>query len=68
MRNLAQIRMLTCAAALVLALAATELAGAAPLITNGGFESGFTGWTRVEPTRKRRDLLPAVRDSEPGQR
>jgi hypothetical protein len=40
--------MLTCAAALVLALAATELAGAAPLITNGGFESGFTSWTLVD--------------------
>ena len=48
MRNLAQIRLLMCAVALVLALAATELAGAAPLITNGGFESGFTGWTRVD--------------------
>jgi len=45
MRTVAQLRMLTCAAALVLALAAAELAGAVPLITNGGFESGFTGWT-----------------------
>jgi hypothetical protein len=48
MRNLAQMRMLMYAVALFLALAATELAGAAPLITNGGFESGFTGWTRVD--------------------
>jgi len=48
MRTVAQIRMLTCTAALVLALVVAELARAVPLITNGGFESGFAGWTRVD--------------------
>lgn len=48
MRTAIQIRMLIYTAALVLILAAVEQARAVPLITNGGFESGFTGWTRVD--------------------
>jgi len=48
MRTGAQVRMLSCAGALVLALAAAEGAGAVPLITNGGFEAGFVGWTRAD--------------------
>lgn len=48
MRTIAQLRILPCAAALVLVLAAAEPAVAVPLITNGGFESGFSGWTRVD--------------------
>jgi hypothetical protein len=40
----------TSAAALVLAFAAAPPAGAVPLLINGGFESGFTGWTIVDAT------------------
>lgn len=50
MRNVAQFRMVTSAAALVLAFAAAPPAGAVPLLINGGFESGFTGWTIVDAT------------------
>jgi hypothetical protein len=42
--------MVTSAAALVLAFAAAPPAGAVPLLINGGFESGFTGWTIVDAT------------------
>jgi hypothetical protein len=48
MRNVAQFRIVTSAAALVLAFAAAPPAGAVPLLINGGFESGFTGWTLVD--------------------
>lgn len=48
MRTIGQIRMLTCTAALVMALGAAAPARAVPLITNGGFEAGFIGWTRVD--------------------
>lgn len=41
-------RILTCATAVVLALALPATARAAPLITNGGFESGFSGWITVD--------------------
>jgi hypothetical protein len=44
------IRMAAFAAAIMLVLGAAAPAGAIPLITNGGFESGFTGWTRVDAT------------------
>jgi len=37
--------MLSCTATVVLALVAAAPARAVPLIVNGGFESGFTGWT-----------------------
>lgn len=36
------------AAIFVLFVSAAAPTRAAPLITNGGFESGFTGWTRVD--------------------
>jgi len=48
MRATAQIRMLSCTATLVLVLAAAAPARAVPLILNGGFESGFTGWTLAD--------------------
>jgi hypothetical protein len=39
---------LTCAAAAALMLTAASSAQAAALILNGGFEAGFTSWTRVD--------------------
>src|SRR5262245_7889152 len=39
---------LSTVAAVVLGLAATSLAHAVPVISNGGFESGLTSWTRAD--------------------
>ena len=36
------------AAVTALALAVAAPAAAAPLLLNGSFESGFTGWTRAD--------------------
>lgn len=48
MRNVTQSRLETGAMALVLALAIVTQAQAVPLLTNGGFETNFTGWTRLD--------------------
>jgi hypothetical protein len=50
MRNATHWRTVTRAAALLLAIASAPPADAIPLLINGGFESGFTGWTIVDAT------------------
>ena len=47
MRATTVYRVLTGVAVMVLGLAATP-ASATPLLVNGSFEAGFTGWTRVD--------------------
>jgi len=48
MRTVATFGKFIFALTLVLALAAAKSAGAALLISNGGFESGLAGWTRAD--------------------
>ena len=47
MRNMTQSGIWRGAGAAALTLALAAPVGAAPLLVNGSFESGFTGWTRV---------------------
>ena len=46
--NISRLLALNAACAITLACAAPSAANAAPAIVNGGFESGFSGWTRVD--------------------
>jgi hypothetical protein len=48
MRTERLVRYLTCAAVAVLVLLTAGTAHGAPLILNGGFESGFASWTRAD--------------------
>jgi PEP-CTERM motif len=48
MRTMTHCRLLGGAASAALALTLAVPASAAPLIVNGGFESGFASWTRVD--------------------
>jgi glucose/arabinose dehydrogenase len=48
MKILARFIVVTMTAAAVLGLAAASVAYALPVIANGGFEAGFTSWTRAD--------------------